>query len=194
MNIYITNILVTFFSIFFSFNSYGGFFDKTICFETDTKLIDGIIYLSNENKPFTGNNLCKHSNGKNKSKGSFRDGKKHDIWIEWKENSELSYESEYKKNRLIRLKKYQNRELLAVTNYSYFDKSTALSELEDQESRYGQKECVTNYDGNNNKDGLTTCWYLNGQKRLKLSFKDNVPSGMHTYWYDDGVIWSETFY
>ena len=60
--------------------------------------------------------------------------------------------------------------------------------------RNGQKQCVTNYDGNSNKVGTSTCWYPNGQKKYELSFKDNKPSGRHIYWFEDGEVWSEIFY
>ena len=191
MNIYITNILVTFFSIFFSFNSYGGFFDKTICFENDAKVIEGVIYLSGENMPFSGKSLCKYSNGKKKSKGFFRDGLKNNIWIEWNENSQVSYQKKYDQNRIIKLIKYQNDELLTTTDYSFYDKEN--SQLENQKLHNGQKKCITNYDGSDNKVE-EVCWYLNGQKWFETSFKDNKFSGMHTYWFEDGEIWSEIFY
>ena len=61
-------LLILLFSILFSFNSYGDSSDKTICVETDVQERDGIIYLPNETKPFTGKNLCKYENGKNISK------------------------------------------------------------------------------------------------------------------------------
>ena len=37
-----------------SFNSYGSIFDKTVCVETDSQLRDGVIYLPNKTKPFSG--------------------------------------------------------------------------------------------------------------------------------------------
>jgi antitoxin component YwqK of YwqJK toxin-antitoxin module len=182
------------FLLFFSLKSFSSFFSKTICFEIGTKSIDGAIYKVNEDKPFSGRNLCRYSNGKIKSKGFFRNGMRDDLWTEWNENKQISYERKYDQNRIVKLKKYENGKLVNVTDYSYYDKGGALAEWQNQELRHGQRECVTNYDGNNNKVGVETCWYINGQKKYELSYKNNMPSGMHTYWYEDGEIWSETFY
>ena len=55
-------LFVLFFSSSISFNSYGGLFDKTVCVETDAQDRNGIIYLPNETKPFTGKNLCEYEN------------------------------------------------------------------------------------------------------------------------------------
>ena len=55
-----TLIILVLFSILISFNSYGGWFDKTVCVETDAQDRNGIIYLPNETEPFTGNNLCEY--------------------------------------------------------------------------------------------------------------------------------------
>ena len=38
-------LLIFLFSLMISFNSYGGWFDKTICVETGVQNIDGILYL-----------------------------------------------------------------------------------------------------------------------------------------------------
>jgi len=90
-------LLILLFSILISFNSYGGWFDKTVCVETnDVQDRDGIIYLSNETKPFSGKNLCKYENSQNKSKGKVKDGKKNDIWTEWYENGQIKSEENYK--------------------------------------------------------------------------------------------------
>ena len=53
-------LLILLFSILISFNSYGGWFDKTVCVDTDAQEKGGIIYLPSKTKPFTGKNLCKY--------------------------------------------------------------------------------------------------------------------------------------
>jgi len=69
-------LLILLFSLLISFNSYGGWFDKTVCVETsDVQDRDGIIYLSNETKPFSGKNLCKYDNGQKEKEGNYKDGK-----------------------------------------------------------------------------------------------------------------------
>ena len=85
-------LVVILFSFLISFNSHGGLFDKTICVETDSQLRNGVIYLPNKTKPFSGKNLCKYENGQNKSKGKVEDGKKNKLWTEWKENGQIIFE------------------------------------------------------------------------------------------------------
>ena len=94
-------ILVLFlFPILISFNSYGGSSDKTVCVETDAQKRNGIIYLPNETKPFTGNNLCKYENGQIKSEGNYKDGKPDGKVIDWYENGQIEAEGNYKDGKL----------------------------------------------------------------------------------------------
>ena len=72
-------LLILLFSTLISFNSYGGLFDKTVCVETDSQLRDGVIYLPNKTKSFSGISLCKYVNGHKKSKGKIKDGKKNEL-------------------------------------------------------------------------------------------------------------------
>jgi len=91
-------LLVLLFSLLISFNSYGlfGFFEDTACVDTDTLKRDDLIYLTNETKPFTGNNLCKYENGQNKSEGKVKDGKKEGKWTYWKGNGAKTSEENLK--------------------------------------------------------------------------------------------------
>ena len=91
-------LLILLFSILISFNSYGlfGLFEKTACVETDVQDRDGVIYLPNKTKPFTGENLCKYENGQNKSKGKVKDGKRNGKWTYWHENGQIKEERNYK--------------------------------------------------------------------------------------------------
>ncbi|MCH2262634.1 MAG: hypothetical protein MK386_05385, partial [Candidatus Thioglobus autotrophicus] len=91
-------LLILLFSILISFNSYGGWFDKTVCVKTDAQDRDGIIYLLNKTKPFSGKNLCKYENDQNKSKGKVKDGKLNSKWTEWYENGEIKFERKYNAN------------------------------------------------------------------------------------------------
>jgi len=72
----------------------------SICVETDAQDRDGIIYLPNKTKPFTGKNLCKHINGQVKSKGEIKDGKNDGKWIWWYENGQKGLEKNYKHGKL----------------------------------------------------------------------------------------------
>ena len=52
-------LTILIFSILISFNSYGlfGLFEKTVCIATDAQERNGLIYLPNQQEPFTGKNL-----------------------------------------------------------------------------------------------------------------------------------------
>ena len=94
-------ILVLFlFPILISCNSYSGSSDKTVCVDTDALIRNGIIYLPNETKPFTGNNLCKYENGQIKSEGNYKDGKPDGKVIDWYENGQIEAEGNYKDGKL----------------------------------------------------------------------------------------------
>ena len=94
--------LLTFFVLLFSssisFNSYGGWFDKTVCVETDAQDRNGIIFLPNQTEPFSGNNLCEYENGQVKSKGEIKDGKYDGKWTYWYENGQKKSEGSLKDN------------------------------------------------------------------------------------------------
>ncbi len=77
-------LLILLFSILISFNSYG----ETICVE-NAGYINGIIYLPNETKPFTGKNLCKYENGQKQTEGNYKDGKLDGKWTYWNENGHI---------------------------------------------------------------------------------------------------------
>jgi len=112
-------LLLFLFSMLISFNSYGGLFDKTVCVETDSQLRDGVIYLPNKTKPFSGKNLCKYESGQNKSKGKIKDGKKNDLWTEWEENGQIKFERTYEFDQIVREKNYQNGIEMNDTSFSY---------------------------------------------------------------------------
>ena len=73
-----------------------GFFEETICKGTEGQMRDGLVYLPNQQEPFTGNNLCKHQNGQIRSKGKFKDGKEDGRWTEWYRNGQIFSEGNYK--------------------------------------------------------------------------------------------------
>ena len=70
--------------------------EETICKETEGQERNGLVYLPNQEEPFTGNNLCKHKNGQKKSEGKIKDGKPVGKWTEWYENGQKGSESNWK--------------------------------------------------------------------------------------------------
>ena len=163
-------LLILLFSILISFNSYG-LFHKTVCVETDAQDRDGIIYLSNKTKPFTGKNLCEYQSGQNKSKGKVEDGKKDDIWTEWEENGQIKFERTYNFSQILREKNYQNGVEMNDTIFSYNENG-----LLEREGNYK--------DGK--RDGKWTLWYENGQKKSEVNFIDGKKNGKRTEWHANG--------
>ena len=192
-------LLILLFSIFISFNSYGGLFDKTVCVETDAQLRDGVIYLPNKTKPFSGKNLCKYENGQNKSKGKVEDGKKDDIWTEWEENGQIKFEGTYRVGQVLREKNYQNDKEINDTIFSYNE--NGLLEREDnykdgklegsslyQYNQNGQKELVEHYQDGNLVSRTKSTYYENGQIKKEENYKDGKKDGKWTDWFDNGQI------
>ena len=87
--------LLTLFVLLFSFNSYGGWFDKTVCVETDSQFREGLIYLPNKDEPFTGNISCEYENGQIKIKGEVKDGLIDGELFIWYENGQKKIEATF---------------------------------------------------------------------------------------------------
>ena len=180
-------LLILLFSILISFNSYGGWFDKTVCVETnDVQDRDGIIYLSNETKPFSGKNLCKYENSQNKSKGKVKDGKKNDIWTEWYENGQKMSETAYKDGKthgkciswhengqIKSVKNYKDGKYDGKVNYWYEDGQIKTERIYKEGKEIGES-------------GSIITRYLNGQIKLQNNYKDGKKDGKTTYWYENG--------
>ena len=69
-----TLLTISFVCIVSSLLSGCGFFEETICKETEGQERNGLVYLPNQQEPFTGNNLCKYENGQIKSERNYKDG------------------------------------------------------------------------------------------------------------------------
>ena len=160
-------LLILLFSLIISFNSYGGWFDKTICVETGVQNIDGILYLLKKTKPFTGKNLCEYENGQNKSKGKVKDGKIDDKWTYWFENGQILKEENYKEGK----------------------KNGKWTEWYEN----GQKKSEGKFK-DDKQDGKWTEWYENGQIKSKGGYKDGKMHGKWTRWRENGQKESEVNY
>ena len=141
------------FSILISFNSYS-LLDKIVCVETDAEIRNGLYYLTNMTKPFTGNSLCKSEDGRLK-KGKIKDGKKYKIWAAFYENGQIQQEHNYIEGKLN-------------------GKSTVWFEN-------GHIEVEKNYkDGQLN--GKSTWWLDNGQKFFEGNYRDGKKDGKWVFW------------
>ena len=145
MKILLTFFFLFLFPILISCNSYSGSSDKTVCVDTDALIRNGIIYLPNETKPFTGNNLCKYENGQIKSEGNYKDGKPDGKVTGWFENGQIQTVLNLKDGKLNGkvIDWYENGQIEAEGNYK---------------------------DGK--PDGKATYWHENGKIKGKVTFKD----------------------
>ena len=145
MKVILTFFVLFLFPILISCNSYSGSSDKTVCVDTDALIRNGIIYLPNETKPFTGNNLCKYENGQIKSEGNYKDGKPDGKVTGWFENGQIQTVLNLKDGKLDGkvIDWYENGQIEAEGNYK---------------------------DGK--LDGKATYWHENGKIKGKVTFKD----------------------
>ena len=121
-------LLILLFSILISFNSYGevelDFSSDTFCDQSPRiQVRDGLFYLPNQEKPYSGENLCVYlSNGQYHSQGKIKDGLRDGTWTYWNENGQKKSVATYKDNQIERQKNYQNGALINETQYKYYEK------------------------------------------------------------------------
>jgi antitoxin component YwqK of YwqJK toxin-antitoxin module len=164
-------LLILLFSILISFNSYGGFFDKTVCVETDTVERGGIIYLINKTKPFSGKDLCKNENGQILTEGKVKKGK----FVSKTYN--VYYENGYR----------------VSSEYFVTKSETEFSKYQTRWHENGQKSEEFGYK-NGKKDGKFTGWYKNGQLKGDSNYKDGKKDGKFIWFYESGRVKSEAIF
>ena len=116
-------LLILLFSILISFNSYGlfGWFEKTICSETDAQYIDGILTTSDGVEPFTGKDVCKYKNGQKWVEKNYKDGKLDGKWTEWDDNGQINSVANYKDGKLDGKSTWWNKKGQEVKQKNYKD-------------------------------------------------------------------------
>mgnify|MGYP001475570428 CR=1 FL=1 len=164
----------------------------SICFEIDAQTINGIIFLQDINEPYSGNNLCKYTDGQVKSKGNIKNGKLNGKVTTWYEDGQIWSEELYIEGNLGE-----------KTRYSYFEDSEIKSKLHfinsklEGNSTYWYENSQIFSDGNykdGKKNGKWTSWYENGMKMSERNYKDGKEDGKSTEWYANGQIMSEENY
>ena len=92
-------LLILLFSILLSFNSYGeevelDFSSDTFCdMSPRVQVRDGLFFLPNQQKPYSGENLCVYlSNGQYYSQGEIKNGLSEGAWSFWYENGQKKKE------------------------------------------------------------------------------------------------------
>jgi len=197
-------IFLLLFSLLISFNSYG-LFHKTVCVETDAQDRDGVIYLPNKTKPFTGKNLCEYENGQNKSKGKVEDGKKDDIWTEWEENGQVKFEITYNLGQILREKNYQNGVEKNETSFSFnenglletkgnYKEGNLVGETKYSYNENGQIEKESNFTFGNLISHTEFSYFNNGLKSTETNYKMGKKHGKIIKWFADGQKSSEIHY
>ena len=78
------------------------FYFKSFCYKSPkVQTRSGVFYLPNQQKPFTGENLCVYkSNGQYHSQGNILNGLKDSKWTGWYENGQIQSEEYYKDGEL----------------------------------------------------------------------------------------------
>lgn len=132
-----------------------------ICNESDNAQDrNGVLFLPNQSKPYTGNNLCTYDNEQYKTKGKYNNGLKNGLWTEWQKNG-IKVSEEI----------YNQGELQSITDFSdlHYQKTQKFYFLNDSES-------------------LITSWsyYPNLQMKFELNTKNGLKHGMQYYWYENG--------
>ena len=92
-------LIILIFALVVSINSYSGLFiEKNYCFETDGQ---NIVFLPNEDNPYTGIYLCKFNNDQKQKEGNYKNGKYDGQWTVWYESGHKESEINYKNGELI---------------------------------------------------------------------------------------------
>ena len=108
---------------------------------------DGLAYLPNETKPFTGVYISTFPNGQKYAEINYKEGKQEGLTTLWDENGQKKAEINYKEGK---------EEGLTTLWYEN-----------------GQKESEINVkDGK--EEGLETFWGENGQKQAERNYKDGI--------------------
>jgi len=157
-------LLILLFSLLISFNSYGvklDFSSDTFCDKSPkVQVRNGLFYLPNTEKPYSGENLCVYlSNGQYYSLGYIKNGLWHGKQTYWYENGQKWKEEIWKNGKLD-------------GKWTYWHKN-------------GQIESKLNFK-DNKEDGKSTSWYEDGQIRWDLNYKDGKADGVFTWWHENG--------
>ena len=178
----------------------------SICFETEAKIINDIIFLPNMTQPYTGDNLCKYINGQIKSKGQIKDGKLDGKSTWWFENGQKGLEKNYKDGKLDGKSTWWYGQIMLD---GQLDSQIMLDGQLEKEKNYkngkldgkmstwyknGQIKSEINYKDGKQKDGKQTYWYESGQIKSEINYKDGKKDGKVTTWYEHGQLWSEINY
>jgi len=130
--------------------------------DSKTNVRLGIVYLINDDTPYTGRIHSKYQNGQISMIGQFKSGKKSGQWIGWYENGQKESVEFYKDGLLD-------------------GKWIIYSQVN------GNKFSERHYDGGI-ETGIHTLWYHNGNIRQTGFYKNGLKVGNWTYYNEDGSV------
>ena len=170
----------------------------------DSTLInkDGVMYLPNSDKPYTGEVFRLYDTGEKEYQGTYENG----LLIEYsylKKDGSVKEPINYETTLIERDDVYYTKD----TNKPYSGPVFSLYENGQKKSEGTFKDGKVNglYTGwhengqkyvegtykDDNKDGLWTEWYKNGQKNTEETYKDGKLDGLWTWWRKNGQKYME---
>ena len=128
---------------------------------SELQVRNGVSYILNTDKPFTGYAKRAFENGQKMSEGNWKDGKQDGLVTKWYKNGRMAIQTSWKDGEPngIWTEWYEN----------------------------GQKKLETNWKEGKLTDGFTTSWYENGKKKEEINFKDGKRDGIAIYYNEDGT-------
>lgn len=118
-----------------------------------------IFYLKDPDIPYTGKSFSLQVNGKKRTEGSYVDGKKDGLWIEWNDDGQKQSEDNYKKG------KYNGLRVVWHPN--------------------GQKAMEGTWI-NDEAEGMLVWWHPNGQKKCVENIEKGKRISAAKYWNNKG--------
>ena len=145
---------------------------------------NGLAYLPNETKPFTGGFVGQYKNRQKKIEVHYKDGKRHGDFTMWHENGSMKSSGDMENNKPTGLHTlwFDNGTKHAERNYKDGKEDGMATTWH---SLSGKKDSEVNYkDGK--KDGMSTSWSWLGVKISEVNYKDGKKDGMSTKWHSLG--------
>ena len=157
---------------------------------------NGVSFIPNEQKPFTGKHEEFYSNGKKKSaESNYVDGKKNGLFISWYENGKKWFESNYvdgKRNGLF-IEWNEDGTKYSETNYVNGNKNGLFIEWNKDGTKYSETNYVNGkingfrilfLNENGTKSDEKT--YVDGKQKSSTSFHKNGQKHIENIYMDDG--------
>ena len=180
--------------------------DATADAVDSSKLQDrnGIMYLANEENPFTGRAESFYENGQKELESNYKDGKPDGLWTWWYENGQKKKEGNLKDGKSVGLWTIwkKNEQKWLEINYKddkedelytyWYENGQKESEQNCKDGKLmsavvwkpnGQKCPVTNV---KNGNGVRVVYNADGFKSWERNFKDGKQDRLETGWYRNG--------